>query len=68
MPGSESRSGASAPRTVEQVIARVQRLCDVPRAAGVYPLADDVEAWLLGDISAISAAAICCEAAPSRAR
>ena len=35
--------------TVEQVIARVQQLCDTPRPEGGYPLAAYVEGWFLGD-------------------
>lgn len=44
--------------TVHQVMARVQRLCETPRPAGGYPLASYVEAYFLGDITAITAAAI----------
>ena len=64
MPESDSGSGRSQGQlpAVEQVIARVQRLCDAPRPAGGYPLATYVEGWFLGDITAIAAAAIRSEA------
>jgi hypothetical protein len=44
--------------TVQQVIARAQRLCETPRPDGGYPLTWYVEASLVGDMTAISAAAI----------
>jgi hypothetical protein len=44
--------------TVHQVIARVQRLCELPRPESRYPLAGYVEAYFLGDITAITAATI----------
>lgn len=44
--------------TVHQVMARVQRLCELPRPDGRYPLPGYIEAYFLGDITAISAAAI----------
>jgi hypothetical protein len=44
--------------TVHQVMARVQRLCETPRPEGRFPLASYVEAYFLGDITAITAAAI----------
>lgn len=52
--------------TVEQVIARVQQLCDTPSPEGGYPLATYVEGWFLGDITAITAAAIRSEVVPLR--
>jgi hypothetical protein len=39
-------------------MARVQRLCELPRTDGRYPLPGYVEAYFLGDITAIAAAAI----------
>lgn len=60
MSESDSRT-ATAPGqlpTVHQVIARVQRLCELPRPEGQYPFAGYVEAYFLGDITAITAAAI----------
>jgi hypothetical protein len=39
-------------------MARVQRLCELPRPDGRYPLPGYVEAYFLGDITAIAAAAI----------
>jgi hypothetical protein len=39
-------------------MARVQRLCETPRPEGRFPLASYVEAYFLGDITAITAAAI----------
>lgn len=44
--------------TVQQVMARVQRLCELPRPDGRYPLPGYVEAYFLGDITAIAAAVI----------
>ena len=44
--------------TIEEVVARVQRLCDAPRPRGGYPLAASVEGHFLGDITAIVAATI----------
>jgi hypothetical protein len=44
--------------TVDQVIARVQGLCETPRPEGGYPLATYVEGYFLGDITAIVTAAI----------
>ena len=43
---------------VHQVMARVQRLCELPRPDGRYPLPGYVEAYFLGDITAITAAAM----------
>jgi hypothetical protein len=39
-------------------MARVQRLGELPRTDGRYPLPGYVEAYFLGDITAIAAAAI----------
>jgi hypothetical protein len=39
-------------------MARVQRLSETPRSDGGYPLATYVEAYFLGDVTAIAAAAI----------
>jgi hypothetical protein len=44
--------------TVHEVMARVQRLSETPRPEGGYPLASYVEAYFIGDITAITAAAI----------
>ena len=44
--------------TLEQVVARVQHLCDTPRPVGGYPLAVHVEGCFLADVTAIVAAAI----------
>ena len=44
--------------TVHDVMARVQRLSETPRPDGRYPLATSVEAYFLGDMTAIVAAAI----------
>jgi hypothetical protein len=44
--------------TVQQVMARVQRLCELPTPDGRYPLPSYVEAYFLGDVTAIVAAAI----------
>jgi hypothetical protein len=44
--------------TVQDVMARVQRLSETPRPDGGYPLATAVEAYFLGDMTAIAAAAI----------
>jgi hypothetical protein len=44
--------------TVHDVMARVQRLSETPRPDGGYPLATYVEAYFLGDMTAIAAAAI----------
>ena len=68
LPESDSGTGRSQGElpTVEQVIARVQRLCDTARPAGGYPLATYVEGWLLGDITAIATAAIRSEAMAKR--
>lgn len=41
--------------TTAELIARVQRLMDTRRPAGGYPLEHIVEAYYLGDISAIAA-------------
>jgi hypothetical protein len=48
--------------TVQQVIARVQQLCETPRPDGGYPVATYVEGYFLGDITAIAAARIRSEA------
>jgi len=53
-------------RTVQQVIARAQRLSETPRPEGGYALTWYVEASLLGDITAISATAIHSQALPQR--
>jgi ribosomal protein L21E len=39
-------------------MARVQRLSETPRPDGGYPLSTYVEAYLIGDMTAIAAAAI----------
>ncbi len=52
--------------TVGQVIARVQRLSEAPRPGGGYPLTWHVEASLLGDITAVLAAAIRFQVLPQR--
>jgi hypothetical protein len=52
---SEPEDGAPAP-AVDQIIARVQRLCEAPRSHGAFPIASSVEAYLLGDSTAIIAA------------
>jgi hypothetical protein len=44
--------------TVEEVIARVQDLADETYPAGYRPLRWQVEAYYLGDLTAIAAAAI----------
>jgi hypothetical protein len=44
--------------TIEQVVARVQRLSTATRPEGSYPLAAYVEGYFLGDMTAIVAAAI----------
>ena len=44
--------------TVQDVMARVQRLSETPRPDGGYPLSTHVEAYFLGDMTAIAAAAI----------
>ena len=60
MPESAPCSGKTQgqPVTVQQVVARVQRLCDTTKPGGGYPFASYVEAYFLGDITAITAAAI----------
>lgn len=58
---SESKSCSGRPMdslTVHDVMARVQRLSETPRPDGGYPLATYVEAYFLGDMTAIAAAAI----------
>jgi hypothetical protein len=42
----------------QQILARVQRLLDTPRPAGGHPLAWSVEAFYIGDLSAIAAATL----------
>ena len=44
--------------TVRDVMVRVQRLSETPRPVAGYPLATHVEAYFLGDMTAIAAAAI----------
>ena len=46
------------PPTVHEVMARVQRLSETPKPDGGYPLTSCVETYFLGDITAITAAAI----------
>lgn len=60
MPNSDLRTGTTQgqPPTVHEVMARVQRLCETPKPGGRYPFASYVEAYFLGDITAITAAAI----------
>jgi hypothetical protein len=60
MSESELRSANTPgqPSAVQQVMARVQRLSELPRPDGRYPLPGYVEAYFLGDITAITAAAI----------
>ncbi len=43
---------------VQALVARVQRLADTPRPEAGYPLAWQVEAYYLGDVSALAAAAL----------
>ena len=60
MPESKPCGGQSQAQlpTVRDVMARVQRLSETPRPVGGYPLATHVEAYFLGDMTAIAAAAI----------
>ena len=60
MPESKPCGGQSQGQlpTVRDVMARVQRLSETPRPVGGYSLATHVEAYFLGDITAIAAAAI----------
>jgi hypothetical protein len=60
VPESDPRTGKTQRQlpTVHQVMARVQRLCETPRPEGRFPPASYVEAYFLGDITAITAAAI----------
>ena len=46
------------PPAVHEVMARVQRLCETPKPDCGYPFANYVEAYFLGDITAITMAAI----------
>jgi hypothetical protein len=57
---SESDPSPAQARTpsVEQIVARVQTLCDTRKPEGRYPLATCVEGYFLGDITAIVTAAI----------
>ncbi len=50
--------GGGSLRSVQDVIARAQRLVDVPRPATGYPLAWHVEASNIGDLKAIAVAAL----------
>jgi hypothetical protein len=60
LPASDPSAGNTQGQlpTVHQVMARVQRLSETPTQEGGYPLASYVEAYFLGDITAITAAAI----------
>ena len=65
MPESASSCGGGAPKGawgscgVEQDwIARAQRLVDMPRPMGGYPLALHVEALHVGDLTALAAAVL----------
>ena len=64
MPESDRFAGKAQGQlpTVQQVIARVQQLCERPRPLGGYPVATYVEGYFLGDITAIVAATIRSEA------
>ncbi len=65
-----SESGSTVPRTparistVQDVVKRVQRLCDTPRPRDGIALATYVEGYFLGDITAIVAAKIRAERLP----
>jgi hypothetical protein len=65
MPSSESRGSSSTPSRASglgcgpaEMIARLQRLLDTPRPVGGYPLEWFVEAFYLGDLTAIAALSI----------
>jgi hypothetical protein len=60
MPESDPHIGKSQGPllAIEDVIARLQRLSEAPRPRDGYPPTWYIEASLLGDITAISAAAI----------
>ena len=64
MSESEARTGKTQGRlpTVHAVMARVQRLSEAPRPDGGYPLTHSVEAYFLGDMTALAAATIRSEA------
>jgi hypothetical protein len=42
--------------TLQQVLARVQQLCETLRPDGGYPVATYIEGYFLGDVTAIVAA------------
>jgi hypothetical protein len=54
-PRGGGQGGAPVP-TVDEMIARVQRLCEAPRSHGAFPVPYYVEGYLLGDSTAIIAA------------
>ncbi|MGA2012551.1 MAG: hypothetical protein ABSH51_18755 [Solirubrobacteraceae bacterium] len=57
MPESEPNAGRSQGKmTLQQVLARVQQLCETPRPDGGYPVATYIEGYFLGDVTAIVAA------------
>jgi hypothetical protein len=60
LPGRLGVQGASP--VVQEVIARAQRLSESPRPVGGYSLQWYVEASLIGDMTAITAAALRSEA------
>jgi hypothetical protein len=55
----EAPSGGEGPESyVADVIARGQRLADSPWPWDGFPLEWHVEAWLIGDLSALAAVAL----------
>lgn len=65
MPDFDFRVGSDAPtegggalRSVEDVLARAERLIDSPRPYDGYPLEWHVEAWNVGDLTAIAMVAL----------
>jgi hypothetical protein len=54
----DPRGWQGAPRSVQDLTARAQRLIDLPRPVGGYPLEWHIEALHVGDLTAIAMAGL----------